>query len=82
MIDKGVAVTMVEYGHSLTSVAKKFKVSIARIHQITAPFKGKSKPRCDICRKPIEKKQYIEVEGGLKPFLVCDDCKEEFGDRT
>lgn len=79
-MNKRVVIALADHGWSQAKIARRFKVSRARINQIVRQIKRtRINPegiRCEICGKPIKKKQYMQVEeAGV--FLICDNCKEK-----
>ncbi len=79
-MDKRVVIVLSDHGWTQAKIARRFKVTrtgvfhiVTRIKRLRGNLEG---IRCEICRKRIEKKQYVEVEG-TDSFLACDDCKEE-----
>ena len=80
-MDKGMVITLFDNGWSQAKIARRFKVSRARICQIInltrKPKEDFEESKCEICGCSVKKKQYLKVEGS-DPFLVCDKCKNIF----
>lgn len=86
-MNKGVVILLANCGWSLTLIAKKFKVSIARISQIVGEDRimekeiNEGKLLCELCQTPIKVKQYVKIEG-IAPFTVCSNCKTQLLDAS
>lgn len=80
-MDKRTIIILADHGWSHAEIARRFNVSRARICQIVKWLRDSlGITRCEICKTPIKKKQYVEIEG-TTPFLVCDKCKKELQER-
>jgi len=81
-VNKGVVILLANCGWSLTLIAKRFKVSIARISQIVGENRimekeiNEGKLLCDLCQNPIKVKRCVKIKG-VAPFTVCSKCREK-----
>ena len=76
-MNKHIVTLLLRHNWTQAKIARRLKVDRSLVCRFFNLIGRSSKTRCEICGKLIDKKQYIKVKD-VKPFLVCDDCKNEF----
>lgn len=79
MNTKKVVVFLSDYGWPQSKIAKKLKVSRARVSQILKGHKPRL-TRCDVCGVGISEGEEVRIKvKGVSEFVVCEDCRAAMG---